>query len=77
MINLFLQLKVNNMKEINIIPIIWKEGSTYVSKCSELEIASAGDSPQEALQNLKEAVELYVVNAKALRIHDNNAPEAC
>lgn len=65
------------MKEINITPIIWKEGSTYVSKCAEFEIVSAGDSPQEALQNLKEAVELYVVNVKALRIHDNNAPEAC
>ncbi|HEY9206732.1 MAG TPA: hypothetical protein VIO58_12525 [Candidatus Methanoperedens sp.] len=34
----------------------------------ELEVASAGDTPQEALENLKEAVELYLENAKALGI---------
>ena len=58
------------MKEINIIPIIWKEDGIYVSKCTELEIASAGDSPQKALKNLKEAVELYIGNAKALGIYN-------
>ena len=60
-----------------ITPLIWKEDDVYISKCPKLEVASAGDSPQEALENLKEAVELYVVNAKALGIHDNNVPEAC
>ena len=59
---------MNNMKDINITPIIWKEDSTYISKCAELEIASAGDSHQEALENLREAIELYVENAKALGI---------
>ena len=38
----------------------------YVSKCPELGVASCGDTPKEALSNLKEAVELYLDNAKEL-----------
>jgi predicted RNase H-like HicB family nuclease len=41
---------------------IWKEPEEYVARCSELGVASAGDSPSEALVNLKEATELYVEN---------------
>jgi predicted RNase H-like HicB family nuclease len=41
---------------------IWKESEGYVARCSELGVASAGDSPSEALVNLKEATELYVEN---------------
>ena len=59
------------MKEINIMPIIWNEDDIYVSKCVKFEIASAGNSPQEALENLREAVELYVENARALGILDD------
>jgi predicted RNase H-like HicB family nuclease len=41
---------------------IWKEPEGYVAKCSELGVASADDSPSEALVNLKEATELYLEN---------------
>jgi len=41
---------------------IWKEPEGYVAKCSELGVARAGDSPSEALVNLKEATELYLEN---------------
>ena len=41
---------------------IWKELEGYVAKCSELGVACAGDSPYEALANLKVATELYVEN---------------
>jgi len=41
---------------------IWKEPEGYVAKCSELGVASAGDSPSDALANLKEAAELYLEN---------------
>ena len=50
---------------------IWKEPEGYVAKCSELGVASAGDSPSEALANLKEATELYLENAKALGMLDD------
>jgi len=46
--------------------VIWKEGESYVSKTPELGVASAGDTPQEALANLREAVELYLENATEL-----------
>ena len=46
--------------------LVWKEGDQYVSKCPELGVASCGDTLEEALENLKEAVELYIENAKEL-----------
>jgi len=41
---------------------IWKEPEGYVAKCSELGVASAGDSSSETLANLKEVTELYLEN---------------
>ena len=38
--------------------IIEKEGSGYVAICLELEVASPGDSVEEAHSNLKKALEL-------------------
>jgi len=32
---------------------IWKEPEGYVARCSELGVASAGDSPSEVSTNLK------------------------
>ena len=60
---------------ISLTSIIWKEGD-YVSKCPELEVASCGDTLEEALENLKEAVELYIENAKELGIFDEELEAA-
>ena len=48
--------------------IVWKESEGYVSKCPELGVASCGDTFDEAVKNLREAVELYLENAKDLGI---------
>ena len=56
------------MKTYKLTSIIWREEEGYVSKCPELGVASAGDTVEEALKNLREAVELYLENAKRLRI---------
>ena len=40
--------------------IIYREGDYYVSQCLNMEIASFGSTIDEALANLKEAVELYL-----------------
>lgn len=45
------------MKEINY--VIWQEGKYYVSRCLDVEVSSFGKSIDEAIKNLKEAVELY------------------
>lgn len=39
--------------------IIERENDGYVSLCPELDIASQGDSIEEARENLREAVELF------------------
>jgi|TARA_B100001057_G_scaffold454268_1_gene499909 predicted RNase H-like HicB family nuclease len=39
--------------------VITKEDDGYVSLCPELDIASQGDTVEEAKLNLKEAVELF------------------
>lgn len=43
--------------------IIEREGTGYVSSCPELDIASQGDSVEEAGDNLREALELFFETA--------------
>ncbi|MFQ5826121.1 MAG: type II toxin-antitoxin system HicB family antitoxin [Dehalococcoidia bacterium] len=40
--------------------VVIKEGNQYSSWCPELDIASCGDSPEEAVKNLGDALELYL-----------------
>jgi predicted RNase H-like HicB family nuclease len=37
---------------------IWQEGDLFVAQCREIEIASQGETEEEALTNLQEAIEL-------------------
>jgi predicted RNase H-like HicB family nuclease len=43
--------------------IIEREGNGYVSLCPELDVASQGDSIEDARQNLREALELFFETA--------------
>ncbi len=43
--------------------IIEREAQGYVSLCSELDIASQGDTIEEARTNLQEALELFFETA--------------
>lgn len=43
--------------------IIEREGDGYVSLCPELDIASQGDTIEEARNNLREALELFFETA--------------
>lgn len=45
------------MKKIH--SVVWKEDKLYVAKALELEVASQGKNQAEALENLREALELY------------------
>lgn len=47
------------MMQKQLTAIIEREGTGYVSLCPELDIASQGDTIEEARHNLKEAVELF------------------
>ena len=40
--------------------IIEKEGDSYISLCPQIDIASQGNSIEEARKNLVEAIELFL-----------------
>ncbi len=46
---------------------IWKEGRHYIAYTPELDIASQGKSPARAEERLREAVELFIDEAKRMR----------
>jgi predicted RNase H-like HicB family nuclease len=54
------------MQRYSLSASIWQEGNQYVSKCPELGVSSFGETPEEALAALREAVELYLENAGEL-----------
>ncbi len=49
--------------------VITKEERLFVANCPELDIASQGETIEEAINNLKEAIELY------LEDEDVNSPK--
>lgn len=54
----------------NFTAIIEKEDDMYVSLCPELDIASQGKSIEEARENLKEAIELFLESASPSEIQE-------
>ncbi|NPV29512.1 MAG: type II toxin-antitoxin system HicB family antitoxin [Firmicutes bacterium] len=41
-----------------------REGKWYVARCLEVEVTSQGETLEDALANLKEALELYFEDAE-------------
>lgn len=56
------------MKTLPFTAIIERDGNMFVSLCPELDIASQGYTIEEARQNLREAVELFLECARKLRL---------
>jgi predicted RNase H-like HicB family nuclease len=50
--------------------IIEREADGYVSLCPELDIASQGDSIEQARDNLREALELFFETASASEVRE-------
>ncbi len=50
-------------KRYELTAVIEREGDGYVSLCPELDIASQGDTVEEARDNLHEALELFFETA--------------
>lgn len=63
------------MRTRNFTAIIEREDSAYVSLCPELGIASQGNTVDQAKENLREAIELFLDTASpdevASRLHDD------
>jgi predicted RNase H-like HicB family nuclease len=43
--------------------VVWKEGGHFVAQCLNVELSSFGDTKEEALKNLDEALALYFEDA--------------
>ena len=55
--------------------VVWKEGTLFVAKALGLEVASQGRSRKEAIENLKEAVDLLLED-KNVKITADLVPES-
>jgi predicted RNase H-like HicB family nuclease len=38
---------------------VWRDGDWWIAQCQEFEIASQGETAEEAAENLREALALY------------------
>lgn len=55
------------MKTIQLNNAVWKEGDYYVAQCLNVDVSSFGNTREDALSNLQEALELF--------FEDNDHPD--
>jgi predicted RNase H-like HicB family nuclease len=51
--------------------VIYQEGKYFVSQGLNIDVASCGDTPDEAVSNLKDAVELYLKDDDAVQLYQS------
>ncbi len=51
--------------------LLQREGDGYVALCPELDVASQGDTVEEARVNLREAIELFLETASPSEIKES------
>ena len=56
------------MGQVQVTAIIEREGDGYVALCPELDVASQGETIEDARKNLQEAVELFYETADPTEI---------
>ena len=49
---------------------VWSEGDLFVAQCLDVDVVSQGTSAEEAITNLREAVELFFETASEQEIRD-------
>ena len=63
------------MKKSILQNVVWKEGKYYVAQCLNIDVSSFGESKEEALNNLDEALNLYFEDVKYEDIQKVENPE--
>ena len=63
------------MKTLQLTALLEREDDGYVALCPELDVASQGDTVEEAQANLKEAVELFLDAAPPEEVERRYRPE--
>lgn len=47
------------MQEVQLAAVVWEEDGWFIAQTLEVDVASQGESPHDALNNLSEALELH------------------
>lgn len=55
---------------------VWKEGNMYVSFCPELDVASCGETVEQARRNLQEVILINLEETKKMGTFDKFLEEA-
>ena len=63
------------MRKIDLKTVIWKEGKHYVSQCLNVDVSSFGTTKKGALDNLKEALDLYFEDVSTLKLTRIERPD--
>lgn len=63
------------MKKIRFENVVWKEGKYYVAQCLNVDVSSFGNTREEAIKNLDEAVELLLEDSEDSQISKIESPE--
>ncbi len=61
------------MEKLNFTAVVWKEGEQYVSLCPQLDVSSFGDTVREAIEHLKDAIQLYLKDEKITELPHEKA----
>ena len=64
-------------KKRGLTAILVREGDGFVALCPELDIASEGDTIEEARANLQEALELFVETASPVEVGQRVRASSC
>ncbi|MEM3430474.1 MAG: type II toxin-antitoxin system HicB family antitoxin [Candidatus Bathyarchaeia archaeon] len=65
---------MQTVETLDLSAVVWREEKLYVALCPELDVASQGKNVEEALENLKEALELYLEDEDARKPMKAEAP---
>lgn len=68
-------MPLSQMKKIVFKNAVWKEGRYYVAQSLNVDVSSFGKTKREALQNLSEALRLYLEDAKRSDVAEVGRPE--
>ncbi len=55
--------------------VVWKEGKYFVAQCLQVDVSSFGETREDALQQLQEALELYFEDASRFDLPEVDMPE--
>lgn len=60
---------------LNLEHVVWKEGQYFVAQCLNVEVSSFGETKEDALINLNEALELYFEDNDKNKFSEIEKPE--